>query len=81
MVFGLFYQYNFFESFLLKDDINIVYFISPSRFALDLDSLNYIFTVQVDKDTTSVAGLVVISTVLTLILLPFLLNLLLHFYN
>ena len=43
--------------------------------------LNYIFTVQVDKDTTSVAGLVVISTVLTLIVLPFLLNLLLHFYN
>ena len=43
--------------------------------------LNYIFTVQVDKDTTSVAGLVVISTVLTLIMLPFLLNLLLHFYN
>ena len=42
---SLFYQYNFFESFLLKDDINIVYFISPSRFALDLDSLNYIFTV------------------------------------
>ena len=42
---NLFCQYNFLESFLLKDGIDIVYFISPSRFALDLDSLNYIYTV------------------------------------
>ena len=43
--------------------------------------LNYIFTVQIDKDTTTVAGLVVVSTFSTLIFLPFLLNILLLHFN
>ena len=43
--------------------------------------LNYIFTVQIDKDTTTVAGLVVVSTFLTLLCLPFLLNFLLIYFN
>ena len=43
--------------------------------------LNYIFTVQIDKDTTTVAGLVVVSTFSTLILLPFLLNILLLYFK
>ena len=43
--------------------------------------LNYIFTVQIDKDTTTVAGLVVVSTFLTLLFLPFLLNFLLIYFN
>ena len=43
--------------------------------------LNYIFTVQIDKDTTTVAGLVVVSTFSTLIFLPFLLNILLLYFN
>ena len=43
--------------------------------------LNYIFTVQIDKDTTTVAGLVVISTISTLICLPFLLNILLLYFK
>ena len=41
----VFFDYNFFESFLIKKDIDLVYFISPSRFALDLDKLNFIFTI------------------------------------
>jgi len=41
----IFFDYNFFESFLLKKDIDLVYFISPSRFALDLNQLNFIFTI------------------------------------
>ena len=43
--------------------------------------LNYIFTVQIDKDTTTVAGLVVVSTFSTLIFLPFLLEILLIYFN
>ena len=43
--------------------------------------LNYIFTVQIEKDTTTVAGLVVVSTFSTLISLPFLLNFLLIYFN
>ena len=43
--------------------------------------LNYIFTVQIDKDTTTVAGLVVVSTISTLICLPFLLNILLLYFK
>ena len=43
--------------------------------------LNYIFTVQIDKDTTTVAGLVVISTISTLIILPFLLSIILMYFN
>ena len=43
--------------------------------------LNYIFTVQVNKDTTTVAGLVVISTISTLIILPFLLSIILMYFN
>ena len=43
--------------------------------------LNYIFTVQIDKDTTTVAGLVVVSTFSTLIFLPFLLNILLLYFK
>ena len=43
--------------------------------------LNYIFTVQIEKDTTTVAGLVVVSTFSTLICLPFLLNFLLIYFN
>ncbi len=42
---NVFLNYNFFESFLKKQKIDFVYFISPSRFALDLSTLNYIFTV------------------------------------
>ena len=42
---NVFFNYNFFESFLKKEKIDLVYFISPSRFALDLSTLNYIFTV------------------------------------
>ena len=42
--------------------------------------LNYIFTVQIDKDTTTVAGLVVVSTLSTLICLPFLLKILLLYF-
>ena len=40
-----FLDFNFFESFLKKQNINLVYFISPSRFALDLVELNFIYTV------------------------------------
>ena len=40
-----FLDFNFFESFLKKQYINLVYFISPSRFALDLVELNFIYTV------------------------------------
>ena len=36
---------NFFESFLAKKQIDLVYFISPSRFALDLEKINFIFTI------------------------------------
>ena len=43
--------------------------------------LNYIFTVQIEKDTTTVAGLVVVSTFSTLVCLPFLLNFLLIYFN
>ena len=39
------FDYNFFESYLKKQKINLVYFISPSRFALDLIELNFIYTV------------------------------------
>ena len=38
-------DFNFFEDFLIKKDIDLVYFISPSRFALDLEKLNFIFTI------------------------------------
>ena len=37
-------DFNFFESFLEKKEIDLVYFISPSRFALDLEKINFIFT-------------------------------------
>ena len=40
-----FLDFNFFESFLKKQNVNLVYFISPSRFALDLVELNFIYTV------------------------------------
>ena len=40
-----FLDFNFFESFLKNQNINLVYFISPSRFALDLVELNFIYTV------------------------------------
>ena len=43
--------------------------------------LNYIFTVQIEKDTTTVAGLVVVSTFSTLIFLPIFLNILLLYFN
>ena len=39
------FDYNFFEAFLLKKKIDLVYFISPSRFSLDLKQLNFIFTI------------------------------------
>ena len=44
-LFKLIYDFNFFESFLLKKDIDLVYFISPSRYVLDLDTLNFIYTI------------------------------------
>jgi glycosyltransferase involved in cell wall biosynthesis len=40
-----FFEFNFFESFFKDQDINLLYFISPSRFALDLDELNFIYTI------------------------------------
>ena len=40
-----FLDFNFFEDFLKTQDINLVYFISPSRLALDLVELNFIYTV------------------------------------
>ena len=43
--------------------------------------LNYIFTVQIDKDTTTVAGLVVISTISTLLFLPLILSVILIYFN
>lgn len=36
---------NSFESFFIKNDIDLVFFTSPSELALDLESLNYFFTV------------------------------------
>ena len=39
------FDFNYFESFLINKKIDLVYFISPSRFALDLVNLNFIFTV------------------------------------
>ena len=41
----LIFDFNFFESYLIKRNIDLVYFISPSRFALDLNDLNFIFTI------------------------------------
>ena len=41
----LIFDFNFFEAFLLNKGIDLVYFISPSRYALDLNQLNFIFTV------------------------------------
>ena len=41
----VFFDYNYFESFLIRKDIELVYFISPSRFSLDLNKLNFIFTI------------------------------------
>tara|TARA_Y100001978_G_scaffold201541_1_gene220131 strand:- start:239 stop:1471 length:1233 start_codon:yes stop_codon:yes gene_type:complete len=38
-------DFNFFESFLEEKEIDLVYFISPSRFALDLEKINFIFTI------------------------------------
>jgi len=38
-------DFNFFESFLEEKKIDLVYFISPSRFALDLEKINFIFTI------------------------------------
>ena len=40
-----FFDFNFLESFLKNQKINLVYFISPSRFSLDLEELNFIYTV------------------------------------
>ena len=40
----LIYEFNFFESYLEKKEIDLVYFISPSRYALDLEKINFIFT-------------------------------------
>ena len=39
------FDFNFFESFLEKKNIDLVYFISPSRFALDFEKINFIFTI------------------------------------
>ena len=41
----IFFNFNFFENFLIKQKVDIVYFLSPSRFAIDLKKLNFIFTV------------------------------------
>ena len=41
----LIFDFNFFESFLEKKGIDLVYFISPSRYALDLEKINFIFTI------------------------------------
>ncbi len=40
-----FFDFKFFESFFKQNNIDLLYFISPSRFALDLDELNFIYTV------------------------------------
>ncbi len=39
------FEFNYFESFMKKQNIDLVYFISPSRFALDLVELNFIYTI------------------------------------
>ena len=39
------FNFNYFESFLKNQGIDLVYFISPSRFALDLVELNFIYTI------------------------------------
>ncbi len=41
----IFFDCNFFEAFLLRHNIDLVYFISPSRYSLDLNKLNFIFTI------------------------------------
>ncbi len=42
--------------------------------------LNYIFTVQNDKDSNTVGGLVMISTTIMLVVLPFFMNTILNYY-
>lgn len=42
--------------------------------------LNYIFSVQTNKDPETVGGLVVVSTIMTLLILPIILGLILNFY-
>ena len=42
--------------------------------------LNYIFTVQNDKDSNTVGGLVMISTTIMLVVLPFFMNNILNYY-
>ena len=42
---NIFVPINFFENKLLKEKIDLVYFVSPSRFAADLKKLNFIFTI------------------------------------
>ena len=39
------FDFYFLESFLKKEKIDLVYFISPSRYAMDLDKLNFFYTV------------------------------------
>ena len=41
----LIFDFNFFQSFLISRKVDLVYFISPSRFVLDLNELNFIYTV------------------------------------
>ena len=41
----IFFNFNFFENFLIREKVDFVYFLSPSRFALDLKNLNFVFTV------------------------------------
>tara|TARA_B100001093_G_C26790149_1_gene998598 strand:+ start:374 stop:1612 length:1239 start_codon:yes stop_codon:yes gene_type:complete len=43
--FKLIFDFNFFEAYLEKREIDLVYFISPSRYALDLEKINFIFTI------------------------------------
>ena len=42
--------------------------------------LNYIFSVQTDKDPETVGGLVVVSTLISLLILPLILGFVLHYF-
>lgn len=44
-VFKYFFKYNIFERVLIESDIDLVYFLSPTSLAQDLEYLNYITTV------------------------------------
>ncbi len=44
-IFKIFQKTNYFESFFLKENIDLVYFLSPNSYAICLEKINYITTV------------------------------------